>query len=73
MNVTIHEAKTHLSRLIRDAVDGEEIVISKGKEPMVRLTPVHERYPQRRFDGCAKVVEFMAEDFDAEIDDFDED
>ena len=31
VNVTIHEAKTHLSRLIQKAIHGEEIVISKGK------------------------------------------
>lgn len=38
--VTIHEAKTHLSRLIERARQGEEIVIAKGREPVVKLTPV---------------------------------
>ncbi len=38
--VTIHEAKTQLSRLIARAEQGEEIVIARGKEPVVRLTPV---------------------------------
>ena len=38
--VTIHEAKTQLSKLIARAEAGEEIVIARGKEPVVRLTPV---------------------------------
>lgn len=38
--VTVHEAKTHLSRLIARALDGEDVVIARGKEPKVRLVPV---------------------------------
>lgn len=49
--VTIHEAKTNLSKLIARAEAGEEIVISRGKEPAVRLTPIaaksHRRIPGR--------------------------
>ena len=38
--VTIHEAKTNLSRLIEKACRGEEIVIARGSEPVVRLVPI---------------------------------
>ncbi|HZR65855.1 MAG TPA: type II toxin-antitoxin system Phd/YefM family antitoxin [Terriglobales bacterium] len=38
--VTIHKAKTNLSRLIEDACKGDEIVIARGKKPMVRLVPI---------------------------------
>ena len=38
--VTIHVAKTHLSRLIEAALAGEEVVISRGSTPVVRLVPV---------------------------------
>lgn len=38
--VTIHTAKTQLSRLIEAAMQGEDIVIAKGDRPMVRLTPI---------------------------------
>ena len=44
--VGIHEAKTHLSRLLRRVTAGEEIVIAKGGKPVARLVPVEER--QRR-------------------------
>lgn len=38
--VTIHEAKTHLSRLIARVLAGEEVTIARGKEPVVKLTPI---------------------------------
>ena len=38
--VTIHKAKTELSKLIARAQAGEEIVIARGKEPVARLTPL---------------------------------
>ncbi|MGA1529932.1 MAG: type II toxin-antitoxin system Phd/YefM family antitoxin [Kiritimatiellia bacterium] len=37
--VTTHEAKTHLSRLLKEASAGEEIVILSGKEPVGKLVP----------------------------------
>jgi prevent-host-death family protein len=47
--VTIHAAKTHLSRLVEQARAGEEIVIARGKTPMVKLVPVDAPKPTRRF------------------------
>ncbi len=38
--VTIHAAKTHLSKLIEAALSGEEIVIAKGRTPVIRLVPL---------------------------------
>ena len=38
--VTIHAAKTHLSRLIAAALAGEEVVIARGNTPVVRLVPI---------------------------------
>ena len=38
--INIHEAKTHLSRLIEEATSGEDIVIAKAGKPMVRLVPI---------------------------------
>jgi prevent-host-death family protein len=37
---TIHQAKTNLSRLIEKAEAGEEVVISRGTKPVVRLVPI---------------------------------
>ena len=45
----IHRAKSELSRLIERACAGEEVVISRGNEPIVRLVPVDRKPPQRCF------------------------
>jgi prevent-host-death family protein len=46
--VTIHEAKTNLSRLIERACRGEEIIISRGSDPVARLVPIAGRKGQRK-------------------------
>ena len=38
--VTVHAAKTHLSRLIEAALAGEDVVIARGDKPVVRLVPI---------------------------------
>jgi prevent-host-death family protein len=38
--ITIHKAKTQLSKLIEQACRGEEIVIARGSEPVVRLVAI---------------------------------
>ena len=40
MQVTVHVAKTHLSKLIEAALRGEDVVIARGAEPVVRLVAI---------------------------------
>jgi prevent-host-death family protein len=47
--VTVHQAKTQLSKLIARAEAGEEIVIARGDKPAVKLTPVDKQAPKRQF------------------------
>jgi prevent-host-death family protein len=47
--VTVHQAKTQLSKLIARAEAGEEIVIARGREPAVKLTPIGKQASKRRF------------------------
>jgi prevent-host-death family protein len=51
--VTIHQAKTQLSKLIARVEAGEEIVIARGKEPVVKLAPI-ERKKVKREPGYLK-------------------
>lgn len=46
--ITIHKAKTELSRLIERACQGEEIVIARGKKPVVRLVAIADAQRQRK-------------------------
>ena len=43
--VNIHEAKTHLSRLIEQASKGESFIIAKAGKPMVRVVPIEPEVP----------------------------
>ena len=45
MKVTVHKAKTDLSKLIEAALDGQEVIIARGKTPVVQLVAL----PQSRF------------------------
>ena len=64
--VNVHEAKTHLSRLLARVEKGEEIVISKGGKPVARLIPIDEK-PAARVAGSAKGKVFITADFDAPL------
>lgn len=64
--VNIHEAKTHLSRLVEEAAQGEPFVIAKAGKPMVkvvRLDRVEEKPKQRL--GFLKGKITVPEDFDS--------
>lgn len=53
--VTVHEAKTHLSRLIADVLAGGEVTIARrGKEPLVKLVMVDPPKPKKRVLGQIK-------------------
>jgi len=65
--VGIHEAKTHLSRLLRRVLAGEEIVIAKAGKPVARLVPVEP--PKSRSLGRDKGFFEIPTDFDAPLPD----
>jgi len=64
--VNIHEAKTHLSRLLARVAAGEEIVISKAGTPVARLVPF-QRSVKKRVPGLDRGKVWIAEDFDATL------
>lgn len=61
----IHEAKTHLSRLVEQAANGEPFVIAKAGKPMVKVIPLNARESSRikRFGFMAGQINVPA-DFD---------
>lgn len=60
--VGVHEAKTHLSRLLRRVASGEEITITRGGDPVARLVPAET--PVRRVLGIDDGLFDVPEDFD---------
>ena len=61
--IGIHEAKTHLSRLVERVARGEEIVIGRAGVPVARLVPYRERRQPRQL-GVWKGKVRMRKDFD---------
>lgn len=61
--VNMHEAKSTLSRLVERAMKGDEIVVSKAGQPLVRLVPIARAAKSRR-PGRWKGRVWMARDFD---------
>lgn len=66
--VNIHEAKTHLSRLVEQAAAGEEIIIARGGKPVARLVPLAAA-PEKRRLGLFKGELNVPDDFDAPLPD----
>lgn len=61
--VNVHEAKTHLSRLLERVSEGEEIVIAKAGRPVAKLIPYVESDELRK-PGAWKGRVWIADDFD---------
>lgn len=60
MIVNIHDAKTSLSKLLKAAMEGEEVIIAKSGKPLVKLQPIHSTVDSQpgRFQG-----EIIMDDF----------
>lgn len=69
--ITLAEAAKHLPDLIEAAISGEEIVITKDDQPVVKLVPVFpvkKRRPAKA--GSAKGLVTISDDFDEPLEDF---
>ena len=61
--VNVHEAKTHLSRLLERVESGEEIVIARAGKPIARLVPLGPPAPRTLF-GRDRGKIWISDDFD---------
>jgi len=65
MEITnIHQAKTHLSRLVERVAKGEEIIIAKAGKPLVKMVPCRQSNKPRKPGGSWKGKVKIADDFD---------
>lgn len=64
MLVNIHDAKTHFSKLVNQALQGSEVIIARSGKPLVRLVPYTEELQVRR-GGQFKGLIHISDDFDA--------
>ena len=69
-SVNIHEAKTHLSRLLERVERGERVVIARAGRPIAVLVPIGSETRARRVPGHEPIV--IGPDFDAPLPEFDD-
>ena len=66
----IAEAKAHFSEIIQKALLGEEVIIAKGNQPLVKIVPINGPHG-KRYPGTGKgQLLYMSDDFDSTPDDF---
>jgi len=69
--VNVHEAKTHLSKLLARVEAGERIIIAKAGKPVAELGPINER-PARRILGRDRGLVIIHPEFDDPLSEFEE-
>lgn len=62
----VHQAKTHLSKLLERTADGEEIIIARAGVPVARLVPISAAATERPL-GSERGTVLIASDFDAPL------
>ena len=67
IQINIHEAKTHFSKLIQRVINGEEVVIARSGTPVARLGPIGHIGKRSRKPGSAKGLVRIGDDFDAPL------
>jgi prevent-host-death family protein len=65
--INIHDAKTHLSRIVDEVAAGAEVIIAKAGKPMARLIPIAPPVKQKRL-GLLKGRISVPDDFNAPLD-----
>ncbi len=68
MEVNVHEAKTHFSKLLQRVAAGEEITIARAGVPVAKLVPVVAQHAKRKL-GLYRGEIWIADDFDAPLPD----
>ncbi|MFT4029315.1 MAG: type II toxin-antitoxin system Phd/YefM family antitoxin [Protaetiibacter sp.] len=67
--VNIHEAKTHLSRLLARVAEGETVIIAKAGRPVARLSPIEPEEPRLPRIGFMAGQISVPDDFDTMYED----
>lgn len=70
--IDLNQAKQHLPKLIEQTISGDEVVITQGGQPLVKLVALTKQSRKQRHFGSAKGLIRMADDFDAPLGDFKE-
>ena len=67
----MHEAKTHLSRLVDLALAGEEVIIVRRKSPVICLSAFRDKPTRRKVGSMPGLLKKMSDRFNDSLDDWD--
>ena len=70
--ISVRDAEARRSELIRELKPGDEVLITENDRPVARLIPAASARAERRLGTLKGTVVYMAPDFDAPLDDFEE-
>jgi prevent-host-death family protein len=65
--VTIQHGKAHFAQLIPRVLAGEEIIVARGKEPVVKIVPIPATKKERTFGSGKGMVKYISPDFDESL------
>jgi prevent-host-death family protein len=63
MEVNVHHAKTHLSKLIEQVESGEEVIIARAGKPVAKLVALPPQPGAKSFLGCGTGKVWISDDF----------
>ena len=63
MKYTVHQAKTNLSRLLKEAAAGRDVIIARGDEPLAQLVPVGKARRKRQPGSIAGQITYAPDAF----------
>jgi len=69
MSYTVHQAKTNLSKLIKEAESGKEVIITRGKKPVAKLLAVEQAKKQRVPGRLKNLISWEPDAFEPLTDD----
>jgi prevent-host-death family protein len=72
INVNMHEAKSNLSKLVRQVEAGEEVIVSRAGQPVAKIVPYSAPAKKPRIPGSMKGTIWIAPDFDEIPEEFEE-
>lgn len=70
-NVDLNQAKQDLQHLIEKTINGDQIIITRGGQPVVKLVAIRNARKSREFDTAKGLIK-IHDDFDKPLDDFQE-
>jgi antitoxin (DNA-binding transcriptional repressor) of toxin-antitoxin stability system len=70
MQVDVEQAQADLPKLIEEAMSGSEVIITRNRQPLVRLIEAERPTSRGRRPGSAKGLITIADDFDEPLEDF---